>query len=152
MAWRRRWSLPGPVRFESPDMPGLRGSRLRLRRLRRLLLLPSPSTCARGEVLGLQLVLLGLAVAVQLHHVSSPCVVEGGRRACSTVQVLAARAGDHHLLAEEGALGADFLLESVQVVDSIGRRQCVEPPGLLVVLGDAFAELVTKSKSATLGR
>ena len=124
-------------------MPGLRGSRLRLRRR---LLLPSPSTCAQGEVLGLQLVLLDLAVAVQLHHVSSSGVVEGGRRACSTVQVFATRAGDHHLLAEEGALGADFLLELVQVVDSIGRRQCVEPPGLLVVLENAISLFVAYLK------
>ena len=57
-----------------------------------------------------------LTVAVQLNHVPPTSVVEGGRRARLTVQILAARAGDHQLLAEEGAHGADFLLELVQVV------------------------------------
>ena len=80
-----------------------------------------------------------LAVAVQLHQVSTTSVVEECHRAHSTIQILAARASDHHLFA------ADFLLESVLVVDSVGRGQCIEPPGLLVVLGDAITELMTNS-------
>lgn len=49
--------------------------------------------------------------------------------------------------AEEGALGADFLVDSVQCFGgscvSLGRCLRVEPPGLQVILGDAAAELVT---------
>ena len=108
--------------------------------------LPFFSARVPGEVLSLRLERSTVSATLQPYHVPTQSMVEGGRRACSTVPVLVARAGDHHLLAEEGALGADFLLESVQVVDSFGRRQCVEPPGLLVVLGDAITELVTNSK------
>ena len=104
------------------------GAHLRLR----LLLLPTPSALVPGEILRLQLQLVTFAVSVQLNHVSFPGVVEAGRRPWSTVEFLAARASDHHVLAEVGALGADFLLELVQVGDSAGRRQCVQPPGLLV--------------------
>ena len=60
---------------------------------------PPPKPRVRGEVLRLQLQLVTFAVSVQLNHVSFPGVVEAGRRPWSTVEFLAARASDHHVLA-----------------------------------------------------
>ena len=74
-------------------------------------------------------------------------MVERGRHPGPAVQVLPARARDHHQLAEERALGADFLVDDAQFFGglcvSLTRSQRIEPPGLQVVFGDAVAELVT---------
>ena len=57
---------------------------------------------------------------------------------------------DPHWLAEERALGADFLLEPIQCSGdtciSLRRCQCVQPPGLQVVLGNTKAFLVKMSE------
>ena len=72
-------------------------------------------------------------------------MVERGCHPSLAVQVLSARARDYHTLAGERALGADFVVEYLQALgswcESLGRCQREEPPGLLVVLGNA-AELV----------
>ena len=67
-----------------------------------------------------QLLLLLTFPAVQLHHVPTPSVVKGGRHSGPAVQVLPARASDDDPLAEERALGADFLVKVIQALGCIG--------------------------------
>ena len=87
---------------------------------------------------------------VQHHRVATSRVVEGGRHPGLAIQVPPARAGDHHFLAKERALGADFLVELLQCfVGGCGlggvlcRRELVQPAGLLVVPRDDSAIFVT---------
>ena len=113
--------------------------------LRLLLLLLS---CRSGQVHRLQLQFrrFTFAFAVQLHHVPATCVVEGGRHSGPAVEVLSACAGDRYSLAEERALGADFLVESLQILGcscvSFCKRPLVEVPGLLVGFGGTLTKLV----------
>ena len=106
-----------------------------------------------GEVLWLELqpfLLTLIFTTVQFHHVPTPSVVKGGRYSGSAVQVLPARAGDHHLLSKQRALVANFLVECGQVFGCLGISLCrslrEETPGLLVVLGDAMTELVANAE------
>ena len=96
-----------------------------------------------------QLLLIFTFTTVQLHHVPTPRVVKGGRHSSPAIQVLPTGAGDHHVLAEERALGADFLVKLLQVLDCWGAsvccRQRVQPPGLLVVLVDDPTKLVARA-------
>ena len=87
---------------------------------------------------------------VQHHRVATPRVVEGGRHPGLAIQVLPARAGDHHFLAKERALGADFLVDLLQCfVGGCGlggflcRRELVQLAGFLVVPRDGSAIFVT---------
>ena len=88
--------------------------------------------------------------AVQLHHVPAPSVVKGGRHSGPAVQVLPARASDDDPLAEERALGADFLVELVQELgcfgDSLYGRQHADPPGFLVILGNPLTTLIANAQ------
>ena len=106
------------------------------------------------EVLGLDLDLgvrfaawfAGFAFPFQLHHVPTPGVIEGGHHSGPAVEVLPARASDNDPLAEERALGADFLVEYVQVCCCVGvplgRGQCVQLSGPMVVFDNTKALLV----------
>ena len=68
---------------------------------------------------------LELPFPVQPHDVSALGLVEGPRHSKPAVEVLPARAGDHHALAHERAqlandAGADFLVDSLQAFDRLG--------------------------------
>ena len=86
------------------------------------------SFCRFGaEILWVELELFLLVLPcsrVQLHHVPTPSVVKSGRHSGSAVQVFPACAGDYHPSAEEGTLGSDFLVESVQVLGCWGESLC----------------------------
>ena len=56
---------------------------------------------------------------VQHHHIATLRVVEGGHYPGLSIQVFSARAGDHHLIAEERALGVNNPLEFLQVLGGI---------------------------------
>ena len=110
------------------------------------------TSVTKPEVLRPERHLLGLAATllVQRHHIAALGVVEGGRHPSLAIQVLPACAGDHHFLAKERALGADFLVDLLQCfVDGcslhgvLRRRELVQPAGLLVVPRDACASFVT---------
>ena len=57
---------------------------------------------------------------VQRHHVASPRAVEEGHHPGLAIQGFPVRALDHHPLAKERALSADFLVESLQC--AVGGR------------------------------
>ena len=72
-----------------------------------------PCVCSQPQILWLDCHFFAFLL-IQHHHVAAPSVVKRGRYPGLAIQVLPACAGDHHLLAEERALGADFLVDQVQ--------------------------------------
>ena len=109
---------------------------------------PAQAASAWLEVLRPQRCLLASRL-IQHHRIATPGVVEGGRHSGLAIQVLPACAGDHHRLAEERALSADFLVHSLQcfvggcsLCGVLRRRKLVQPAGLLVVPRDAYATFV----------
>ena len=92
--------------------------------------------------------LIAFAFAVQLHHITAPCLVEECRHSSPAVEVLSACAGDRYPLAEERTLGVDFLVESLQGLGCLCVSKCkgslVEAPGMLVGFGGTMTKLMAK--------